>query len=142
LLKLEKLVKKVIRKSLKNNTLEYTVQISTSSLEPGKLKYAAHISSPAAGVQPVTMVFDTFALLEAALEESVKEFNPQKVELAFHESRINSYNNKVKQHEQRVKVLTDPNYDPETDSVTEALKDLEKKSKEKTDEKVKNETAN
>lgn len=131
LLKLEKLVKKVIRKSLKNNTLEYTVQITTSSLEPGKLKYAAHISSPAAGVQPVTMVFDNYALLEAALEEAVTEFNPQKVELAFHESRVNSYKNKIAQHEQRMDVLQHPDYDPETNGVKSELSEILEKKEDK-----------
>jgi hypothetical protein len=131
LLKLEKLVNKVIRKSLKNNTLDYTCQITVSSLEPKKIKYAIHISSPAPGVQPVTMVYDNFDLLVAALEEAEKEFNPQKVEIAFHNNRMNSYKNKIKQHEQRVKVLEDPNYDPETDSVAEALKEVDQKIREK-----------
>lgn len=117
LLKLEKLTKKVIRKSLKNNTLDYTVQITTSSLEPGKLKYACHISSPASGVQPITFVYDSFDLLVAALEESEKEFNPQKVEVAFHESRINSYKGKIAMHEKRVETLESPDYDAEIDAI-------------------------
>lgn len=132
LLKLEKLVKKVIRKSLKDNTLDYTVQATMSSLEPGKLKYAAHISSPSTGVQPITLVFDTFSMLEAALEEAIKEINPQKVELAFHESRVNSYKNKIKQHEQRMSVLENPNYDPEIDGVRTELSDILEEGK-KTD---------
>lgn len=117
LLKLEKVVKRVIRKSLKNNTLDYTVQITVSSLEPGKLQYAAHISSPASGVNAITFVYDTFDLLLAALKEAEKEFNPQKVELAFHANRINNYKNKIKQHEKRVETLESPDYDPETDGI-------------------------
>ena len=124
LLKLEKLLKKIIRKSLKNNTLDYTAQITVSSLEPGKLKYAAHISSPSREVQDITYVYDNFSQLETMLEESLKSFNPQKVEVAFHESRINSYKAKILQHEARVKVLQDPNFDPETDGMS----DMEKKN--------------
>lgn len=119
LLKLEKLVKRVIRKSLKNNTLDYTVQITTSSLEPGKVKYAAHISSPANSVQPITMVYDTFDLLLAALEEAEKQFNPRMVEIAFHNSRMNSYKSKIQQHEHRVNTLEHPDYDPEIDGIPE-----------------------
>lgn len=115
--KLEKLVKKVIRKSLKNNTLDYTVQITVSSIEPGKLKYAALISSPANGVQPVTFVYDSYDLLVAALEAAEKDFNRQKVEVAFHQSRINSYESKILQHKERVAILESPDYDPEIDSI-------------------------
>lgn len=113
LLTLEKLVNKVIRKSLKNNTLDYTVQITTSSLEPGEVKYAAMITSPAGGVQPITFVFDTYALLEGSLVEAAKELNPKKVEIAFHENRINSYKNKIVQHEERVANLKDPDFTDE-----------------------------
>lgn len=112
MLELEKLVKKVIRKSLKNNTLDYTVQISVSSLDPGKLQYAAHISSPASGVSQITYIYDTFDLLLAALKESEKSFSPEKVEIAFHTNRINMYKNKAAQHEKRVEQLNDPDYDP------------------------------
>ncbi len=129
LLKLEKIVKKVIRKSLKNNTLEYTVQISVSSLEPGKLHYTAHISSPAAGVQPVTFGYPNFDMLLAALQEAEKQYNPTEVEIAFHENRMNVYKNKIKQHEKRVEELKNP--DQESDELTEVLTELDKKVKEK-----------
>ncbi len=110
LLKLEKIAKKLIRKSLKNNTLDYTLQITVSSLEPSKLKYAAQISSPEKGVQPITFVFDSYKTLEASLEEAVKELNPLKVEEAFHENRINTYKNKIAQHEERLVIIRDPDF--------------------------------
>ena len=107
---LEKLAKKIIRKSLKNNTLDYTVQITISSLEPGKLKYAAQISEPAKGVQPITFIFDDYKTLEASLQEAAKELNPVKVEEAFHENRINTYKNKIAQHEERLVIIRDPEF--------------------------------
>lgn len=119
--KLERLVGRVIRKSLKDNTLDYTVQMTVSSLEPGKVQYAALISSPAKGVQPITFVYDTYELLEAALKESVEGLDPRKVEVAFHENRINSYKNKIDQHQERVDKLNDPNYKPEDDLVDEDI---------------------
>lgn len=110
LLKLEKLAKKLIRKSLKNNTLDYTVQLTVSSLEPSKIKYAAQISSPEKGVQPITFVFDNYKTLEASLEEAIKELNPIKVEEAFHENRINTYKNKIQQHEARLTIIRGPEF--------------------------------
>lgn len=115
LAKLEKLAARIIRKSLKDNTLDYTVQITMSSLEPGKLKYACQISSPANGVQPITFIFDSYKLLEESLKEAEKELNRPKVELAFHQNRVNTFKNKIEQHEARIKVLEDPNYKEEDD---------------------------
>lgn len=111
MLKLEKLVKKVIRKSLKDNTLDYTVQISTSNLEPGKVKYAAMISSPAKGVQPITFICDNYNDLEAQLKEAETGIDKKKVEITFHESRINTFKSRIAQHEERVKQLNDPDYE-------------------------------
>ena len=115
--KLEKLTQRVIRKSLKDNTLDYTVQITMSSLDPGKLQYACMISSPATGVKPITFVFDSYKTLEASLKEAATELDPKKVEIAFHQNRINSYNNKVAQHEERVKQLEDPDYKEDDDEI-------------------------
>lgn len=105
LVELEKLVKKVIRKSLKDNTLDYTVQMSISSLEPSKVKYAALISSPAKGVQPITFVFDKFEDLKSALIMAETEINRDKVEIAFHQDRITSYENKIQQHKERIVMI-------------------------------------
>lgn len=105
---LEKLVKKLIRSTLKNNTLDYTVQATMSSLNPGKLEYAAQISSPAQGVQPITFIYDDFNTIKSALELAIEELDEDKVEVAFHENRINMYKNKIEQHQDRVNVLNDP----------------------------------
>lgn len=117
LLKLEKLAKKVINKSLKNRTLDYTVQITTSSLETGVLKYAAQITAPADGVQPIIFVCNSYKELEESLKLAAQELNKTKVEVAFHENRINTFKTRIEQHESRIKVLNDPNYDPETDDI-------------------------
>lgn len=102
LLELEKLAKRVIRKSLKDNTLDYTVQMTMSSLEPGKVKYAAQISSPAKGVQPITFIFDTYEDLKSSLTEAEKEIDKDKVELIFHQSRVNSLETKIQAHKERI----------------------------------------
>lgn len=118
LLSLEKLVKKVIRKSLKNNTLDYTIQFSVSNVdEPGKVKYAAMISSPANGVQPITFMFDNFNDLEKSLKAAEKGINKKEVELTFHQSRINSYNSRIDQHKLRMEKLNDPNYDESEEEI-------------------------
>lgn len=118
LLTLEKLVKRVIRKSLKDNTLDYQIQFSIGNLEePGKVKYAAMISSPAKGVQPITFMFDNYKDLEASLREAENGVNRKEVELTFHQSRINSYSSRIEQHKARMEKLNDPDYDEEEDNI-------------------------
>lgn len=99
---LEKLVKKILRKSLKDRTLDYTCQFTISSMEPGKVKYATQISSPTNGVQPITYIFDTFNDLRNALIASEKEINKEAIEIVFHQSRINTYENKIQAHKARI----------------------------------------
>lgn len=117
LLKLEKLVGRVIRKSLKDNTLDYTVQITVSSMEPGKIQYAAQITSPAQGVQPITFIFDSYQVLEESLKEAARELSRPKVEIAWHANRINTYKHKIEQHEERVKQLESPDYNEADDNI-------------------------
>ena len=114
---LEKLVKKVIRKSLKDNTLDYTVQYTMSSLDPGQVKYAAQISSPAKGVQPITFVFDTYNDLKNSLIEAEQELDRSKVELIFHQNRINTYKTKIDAHEERIKKIKSGEPDEEDDGI-------------------------
>lgn len=115
LVELEKLVKKIIRKSLKDNTLDYTVQVSISSLEPAKVKYAALISSPAKGVQPITFVFDKFEDLKNTLVAAETEINRDQVEIAFHQDRITSYENKIQQHKERIVIIESGEKDEDDD---------------------------
>jgi len=99
---LEKLVKRILRKSLKDNTLDFTCQATISSMEPGKVKYATQISSPTNGVQPITYIFDNFNDLKNALIASEKEIDKKAIELVFHQSRINTYENKIQAHKARI----------------------------------------
>lgn len=101
-LELEKLVRKVIRVAFKDNTLDYNVQISTSSVEPETVKYSFMINGLKKEIQPIAMSYASFAECKAVLEELVKEINPKKVEQMFHQGRINVYNNAILSHQERL----------------------------------------
>lgn len=116
--KLEKIVKRIIRKSLKDNTLDYQIQFSLGNLgEPGKVKYDVMISSPAKGIQPITFSFDNYNDLEASLKEAVDGINRKDVELTFHQSRINAYEARIEQHKARIEKLNDPEYDESEEEI-------------------------
>lgn len=101
-LELERLVKKVIRLAFKDNTLDYTVQISATSLEPGKVKYGFMINGLKKEIQPVAMSFYGYAECKAVLEGLLKEYNPVELEKLFHRGRINVYTNAIKSHRDRL----------------------------------------
>lgn len=95
ILEAEKIIKKIIRNVFKDSTLDYTVQVSASSIESGKIKYAAMITSPSRNVQEIPFVFDSFSELKAALESALKDFKYEDIEKAEVQSRINVYEAKV-----------------------------------------------
>jgi hypothetical protein len=98
--KLEKIIKKIVRNRFRDATLDYTVQVSISSIEPGKVKYAALITSPSRHVQEIPFRFDSYQELEAALKLALKDFRYEDIEKAEVTSRINVYKNKITELEQ------------------------------------------
>jgi hypothetical protein len=101
-LELEKIIKKVIRKSFKDNTLDYTCQISVSSLEPGKVKYGFMINGLKKEIQPIAMSYYSYNEAKTVLEGLLVEINHEDVEKMFHQGRINVYTNAIKSHEERL----------------------------------------
>lgn len=117
LLKLEKAVKKLIWKALKDRTLDYTVQFSVSSLEPGKVKYAFMVNGTKQEVRIEPQVFNDFASALKVAEEMTNELNPVLMEKTFHQSRINTYKNAIEQHEARMNYLDNPPAESEDDDI-------------------------
>lgn len=112
-LQLEKLVRKVIRVAFKDNTLDYTVQISTSSLEPGKVKYGFMINGLKKEIQPIAMSYYSYADCKAVLEGLLLEVNPVEVEKMFHQGRINVYNHAISSHQERLEEIEKNGLEPD-----------------------------
>lgn len=122
ILVLEKLVKKLIRVGFKDNTLDYTVQIAVTSIEPGVIKYGFMINGLKKEIQPIAMSYESFAACKAVLEGMLKEINPVEVEKNFHIGRINVYKNGISSHEDRLKWLDEhPDGEPEDEIEMEAV---------------------
>ena len=102
---LEKLVRKVIRLAFKDNTLDYTVQIATTSLEPGKVKYGFMINGLKKEIQPIAMSFYTFAECKEVLEGLLKTVDQVELEKMFHQGRINVYESAISSHKDRLKQI-------------------------------------
>ena len=88
-----------IVKNLKNNQIDWTVQVSESSLRPESIAYSAQIEAPAAGLQPLTWVKDSPSeLLEALRDAASNGVNALKVEKAWHEAEIKRAEQLIKAH--------------------------------------------
>lgn len=108
LLKLEKVVRKVIWKAFKDRTLDYSVQFSVSSLEPKVVKYAFMINGTKKEVRVEPQSFENFDTALKVAEGMLTEVNAVELEKTFHESRINTFKNTIKQHEDRLEQLNNP----------------------------------
>lgn len=102
---LERLIKKVIRKAFKDNTLDYTVQVARTSVEPGKTKYGFMINGLKKEIQPIAMSYYSYAECKAVLEGLLESVNPVEVEKMFHQGRINVYTNAITSHEERLQEI-------------------------------------
>lgn len=107
---LERIMHKVLRKAFKDSTLDYTVQVASTSIQPGKVKYGFMINGLKKEIAPIAMSYDTFEECKIALSALLDGVNPVELEKSFHQGRINVYKNAIKSHEER---LEDIEKDPE-----------------------------
>ncbi len=100
-IKARTLVNKII-KNFKRNDLEYTIQLSTSSVHPNKLAYCVQIEAPANGLAPLTFIKDSWKELIEALEQAEKNLDTKAVEKAFLASEIKRAEEKRKFFEEKL----------------------------------------
>lgn len=125
LLKLEKIVKKIIRHNFRNSTLDYTVQALVSSVAPGEVKYSCLITSPSRHVQEFSFTFGSVEELEAALKAAQKDFTFEEIIKTEITSRVNTYKNKIKQLEEYQKEIDDNGIEPDTGFLIQPDKEQE-----------------
>ena len=100
-----KLLVNKILKQLGDSTLDWTIQISENSADPGHISYACMVHVPAQKLEPITWVCDSWEELEAALEKSAKELNRDLVEVAYHKGEISRCKRLGAYHEEKIKEI-------------------------------------
>lgn len=98
------LVNKIV-KNFKRNDLDWTVQLSVSSIHPDKVSYCAQIEAPANGLQPLTWVKGSWKELEDALKLAEKGLNQDEVDKAYYKSEIERAKQKQQFFEEKLKEL-------------------------------------
>lgn len=106
-----------LRNKMKRIDLDYTVQTSVSSVDPTIVRYAAQLTAPANGLQPLTFIADSADELIEKIKRTVKKIDHKAVEKAYHAAQIEACNRTIKFHEERLADLDKP--DEELEKVEE-----------------------
>ena len=102
--KIEKVVLK-LRNKMKRADIDYTVQLSRNSADPGKIRYAVSMTAPANGLAPVVFIADTSEELIRQVKESAKNIDYAAIEIAYHEAQIKSCERTIIGHQERIEAI-------------------------------------
>lgn len=112
--KIERAISK-LRNNLKRADLDFTVQVSIASTDPGAVRYAAQMTAPAIGLAPITFIADTADELVEQIKFSTKKIDYAAVEVAFHEAQIQSCERTIVGHRERIEEIKNPPKDEESE---------------------------
>lgn len=94
-----------LRNKLKRADLDFTVQVSISSTEPGKVYYAAQMTPPASNLAPIRMIAESAQELLAKIEVAVENIDYRAVEIAYHRAQMESCDRTKLGHQERIEEL-------------------------------------
>ena len=113
--KARNLVNKITR-NLGRADIDWTVQVSVSSVHPEKLAYCAQIEAPASGLAPITFIKGSWEELEKALKKAEKDLDQKAVEKAYYASEIQRAEEKRKFFEEKLMELGEEDADSKEES--------------------------
>lgn len=102
--KIEKFVLK-LRNKMKRADIDYTVQLSRNSADPGKIRYAISMTAPANGLAPVVFIADSSDEIIEQLKASAKKIDYAAIEIAYHEAQIEACKRTILGHEERIEAI-------------------------------------
>ena len=90
-----------ILKNLGDSTLEWTLQVSENTANPGKITYACmiHVSDR---LEPLVWTCDSWEELLEKLEKASKELNKDMVQVAYFEGEIKRCERLKKYYEEKI----------------------------------------
>lgn len=100
-----KLLINKILKQLGDATLDWTIQVSENSVNPGKTNYCAMVHTPSDRLEPISWVCDSWEELLSELEKASKELNLDLVDIAYHKSEIERCERLSKYHNEKIKEI-------------------------------------
>jgi hypothetical protein len=114
----EKLAVK-FKKKLKRNDIDFNIQVSLSTTDPGQIYYALQFTSVAEGVAPITFIKKTPEDLITAVQAQLDSIDTAAVEKAYHESQINHAKRTITFHEERIEEIDKEKDEPQEGEVVQ-----------------------
>lgn len=113
--KVEKAMNK-LRNKLKRADLDYTVQVSITSIAPTEIVYAAQMTALANGLRPATFIsHESIDDLVSQIKGFTETLDQVVLEKAYHEGQIIAARNTILGHEDAIKELENPTEDGEAE---------------------------
>lgn len=99
--------------------LDYTVQVSISSVDPTVVRWAMQMTPPAEGLAPITVIALTPEDLIEKIKSYTKHIDLEDIEKAYHKAQIEACKRTITGHEERIKELENPKSEDEEPSQDE-----------------------
>lgn len=94
-----------LKKKVKRNDLEFTIQVSLSTVDPGQIYYSLRFTSMVDGVAPMTFIKKSPEDLVEALKAQLDNLDEEAVERAYHAAQIEHASRTITFHEERLEEM-------------------------------------
>ena len=102
--KVEKVAHK-LRNNMKRADIDFTVQVSRNTADPGTTRWALSMTAPANGLSPIVFIAYSSEELIKQIKESIKNIDYQAVEIAYHNAQIEACNRTILGHKERIELI-------------------------------------
>lgn len=119
--KAEKLALK-IKKAAHRADLDYSIQVSMSSADPGVIYYALQLTPLADGLAPMTFIKKTPEDLITAIEAQLENLDEAYIEKAYHEAQVTHAERTIKFHQERIAQIQEQENAPKEAEIVEDVK--------------------
>lgn len=101
-----------IKKKIKRNDLDFSVQVSVSSQDPGTVYYALQITPVAEGIAPMTFIDPDADKFIEKIEKQLENLDPTMVEKEYHKAQITHAERTITFHKERITEIDKENEEP------------------------------
>lgn len=108
-----------LKKKAKRNDLDFSVQVSLSTADPGQIYYALQLTPVADGVAPMTFIKKSPEELIEAIKAQLDNIDEVAIEKAYHEAQIAHAKRTITFHEERIDEITTKDEEPQEGEVVE-----------------------
>jgi len=101
--KTELLINKILKK-LGDSTIDYTIQVSKNTANPGKITYGCMIHA-SERLEPITWICSSWEELQNELKKAGKELNRDMIDLAYFKGEQNRCDRLKAYYEEKIKEI-------------------------------------